>query len=59
MSPGMEHDSEVTSNTNAFLMSMGGDNTGYDKGYYNITVRYSLDGTTQYQRKHTSRIKVK
>ena len=59
MSPGMQKDSEVESMTNTFLMSLGGDNTGYDRGYYNITVRYSLDGTVQNQRTHTCRICVK
>ena len=56
---GMQPDSEVESSSNTFIMSLGGDNTGYDPGYYNITVRYSLDGTVQNQRKHVARILVK
>ena len=55
---GMQSDSEVTSTTNTFLMSLGGDNIGYDKGYYNITVRYSLDGVVQHQLEHRARILV-
>ena len=58
MSVGMQADSEVQSKTNTFLMSIGGDNTGYDPGYYNITVRYSIDGTVHSQREHTARILV-
>ena len=49
-------DTEVESTTNTFLMSLGGDNVKYDPGYYNITVRYSMDGTVQYQRKHNARL---
>ena len=56
---GMQKDSEVESTTNTFLMSLGGDNAGYDKGYYNITVRYSLDGVVQNQLEHRTRILVK
>lgn len=55
---GMQQDSEVTSTTNTFLMSLGGDNIGCDKGYYNITVRYSLDGVVQNQLEHRARILV-
>ena len=56
---GMQPDSEVESSSNTFIMSLGGDNTGYDPGYYNITVRYSLDGTVQNQHKHVARILIK
>ena len=53
---GMENDAEVESTTNTFLMSLGGDNIGYEPGYYNITVNYSLDGETQNIREHRARI---
>lgn len=56
---GMEKDATVTSTTNTFIMSMGGDNEGYERGYYNLTVRYSIDGTIQNQRTHRARILVK
>lgn len=54
----MESDSEVYSSTNTFLMSMGGDNSQYSKGYYNISVRYSIDGNTQQEITSKSRILV-
>lgn len=52
----MEEDAHVKSTTNMFLMSLGGDNIGYEPGYYNISVRYSLDGETQHDRTHRARI---
>lgn len=55
----MENDAEVHSNTNTFLMSLGGDNSGYESGYYNIIVRYSLDGVIQNEVEHKTRILVK
>lgn len=55
----MESDSEIFSSTNTFLMSIGGDNSQYSKGYYNISVRYSIDGNTQQEITSKSRILVK
>ena len=56
---GMQSDSKVSSTTNTFLMSLGNDNTGYDKGYYNIVVHYSLDGMTQNKIENKAKILVK
>lgn len=55
---GMEKDAKVTSNTNAFLMSLGGDNYTNERGYYNIVARYSLDGSVQHQKELRLRILV-
>ena len=43
----MDSDCTVDSNTNTALIGIGGDNVGYSKGYYNISVNYSIDGYTQ------------
>lgn len=56
---GMQHDTTVTSTTNAFLMSIGDGKTGYDRGYYDVTVVYSLDGTVKNQQQMHARILVK
>ena len=55
----MENDSEVTSCSNTFIMGLGGDNTVYSKGYYDVYVRYSIDGHTQQEIKSRSRILVR
>ena len=55
----MENDSEVTSWSNTFIMGLGGDNTVYSKGYYDVYVRYSIDGHTQQEVKSRSRILVR
>lgn len=55
---GMQHDTTVTSTTNTFLMSIGDGKTGYDKGYYDVTVVYSLDGIVKNQQQMHARILV-
>ena len=40
-------------------MGLGGDNTVYSKGYYDVYVRYSIDGHTQQKVKSRSRILVR
>lgn len=55
----MESDSEVTSCSNTFIMGLGGDNTVYSKGYYDVSVRYSIDGHTQQEVRSQSRILVR
>ena len=47
---GMSTISDVTSTTNAFLMSLSDGTSGYEPGYYKVTARFSLDGQIQYQR---------
>lgn len=47
---------EVDSNTDMFIMSAGKGRKQYEPGYYNIKVRYSLDGTIQYQQEHRAKI---
>ncbi len=55
---GMQHDTTVTSTTNTFLMSIGDGKTGYDKGYYDVTAVYSLDGTVTHEKNMHARILV-
>lgn len=54
----MQHDTTVTSTTNTFLMSIGDGKTGYDKGYYDVTAVYSLDGTVTHEKNMHARILV-
>ena len=55
----MNNDADVYSNTNAFIMSMGGSNANYESGFYDVTVRYSIDGEVQNQSTKKCRILVK
>lgn len=55
----MENDSEVCSCANTFIMGLGGDNTVYSPGYYDVYVRYSIDGHTQQEIKSRSRILIR
>lgn len=52
----MNDDAEVESNSNMFIMGLGKSNYIYESGYYDITVRYSLDGFTQHQCRTKTRI---
>jgi len=58
MSLGMKHDSEFTSNSEISILSLPKNDNKYQKGYYNITVKYSLDRDVQHQFKNTTNIKV-
>ena len=55
----MNNDADVYSNTNTFIMSMGGSNANYESGFYDVTVRYSIDGEVQNQSTKKCRILVK
>ena len=55
----MNNDADVYSNTNTFIMSMGGSNANYESGFYDVTVRYSIDGEVQNQYTKKCRILVK
>lgn len=44
------------SNANTCIFSIGNKNQKYVKGYYNVDVRYSVDGNVQHQQKHQARI---
>ena len=54
----MNIDSEFTSNSEISILSLPKNDNKYQKGYYNITVKYSLDRDVQHQFKNTSNIKV-
>ena len=55
----MNNDADVYSKTNTFIMSMGGSNANYESGFYDVTVRYSIDGEVQNQSTKKCRILVK
>lgn len=56
---GMNKEANVYSNTNSAIISMGKGNIKYECGYYDVNVRYSLDGNTQEQITKRARILVK
>lgn len=56
---GMNKEANVYSNTNSAIISMGNGNNNYESGYYDVSVRYSLDGNTQEQKIKRARILVK
>lgn len=56
---GMTKEANVYSNTNSAIISMGNRNNHYERGYYDVSVRYSLDGNTQEQKIKRARILVK
>ena len=55
---GMNKEANVYSNTNSAIISMGQGNIKYERGYYDVNVRYSLDGNTQEQITKRARILV-
>ena len=55
---GMNKEANVYSNTNSAIISMGKGNIKYECGYYDVNVRYSLDGNTQEQITKRARILV-
>ena len=54
----MNKEANVYSNTNSAIISMGNGNNQYEKGYYDVSVRYSLDSNTQEQKIKRARILV-
>lgn len=56
---GMNKEANVNSNTNSAIISMGNGNSHYERGYYDVSVRYSLDGNTQEQKVKRARILIK
>ena len=56
---GMRKEANVYSNTNSAIISLGNDNNYYEPGYYDVSVRYSLDSNTQEQITKKARILVK
>lgn len=56
---GMTKEANVYSNTNSAIISMGNRNNHYESGYYDVSVRYSLDSNTQEQKIKRARILVK
>ena len=45
-SVGMEKDARVYSTTNSCIISMRRDNVSYERGYYDISVQYSIDANS-------------
>ena len=56
---GMNKEANVNSNTNNAIISMGNGNNHYERGYYDVSVRYSLDSNTQEQKVKRARILVR
>ena len=56
---GMNKEANVNSNTNSAIISMGNGNNHYESGYYDVSVRYSLDSNTQEQKVKRARILVR
>lgn len=56
---GMNKEANVNSNTNSAIISMGNGNNHYESGYYDVSVRYSLDSNTQEQKTKRARILIK
>ena len=56
---GMNKEANVNSNTNSAIISMGNGNNHYERGYYDVSVRYSLDSNTQEQKVKRARILVR
>ena len=58
MSIGMNINEEFESKSEMSILSLPKNTNKYQKGYYNITVKYSLDRDVQHQFKNTSTIKI-
>ena len=56
---GMNKEANVNSNTNSAIISMGNGNNHYERGYYDVSVRYSLDSNTQEQKVKRARILIR
>ena len=56
---GMNKEANVNSNTNSAIISMGNGNNHYESGYYDVSVRYSLDSNTQEQKTKRARILIR
>ena len=56
---GMNKEANVNSNTNSAIISMGNGNNHYERGYYDVSVRYSLDSNTQEQKTKRARILIR
>lgn len=58
MSLGMSNNTQFESNGEMTILSLPKNNSKYERGYYKVTVRYSLDRDIQHQFKNTSTIRV-
>ena len=58
MSLEMSTDSRFESNTEMAILSIPKNDTRYQKGYYKVTVKYSLDRDIQHQFKNTSTLRI-
>jgi hypothetical protein len=58
MSLGMSLGTTFDSNGEMTLISLPKNNSKYERGYYKVSVKYSLDRDIQHQFKHTATIKV-
>ena len=58
VSIGMTNSSQFESNNELTILSMPMNNNEYERGYYQISVKYSLDRDIQHQFKNTTKIRV-
>jgi len=58
MSIGISDNVKINSNSEMCLLSFPKTNNRYQRGYYNVNVRYSLDGNTQQQYIKTGKIRI-
>ena len=58
MSIGISDNIKINSNSEMCLLSFPKTDNRYQRGYYNVNVRYSLDGNTQQQYIKTGKIRI-
>jgi hypothetical protein len=58
MSLGMSLGTQFDSNGEMTILSLPKNNSKYESGYYNVSVKYSLDRDIQHQFKYTTKIKI-
>ncbi len=58
MSLGMSTSKSFESNGEMTILSLPFNNNTYEKGYYNVDIRYSIDRDIQHQFKHNTKIRV-
>ena len=58
MSLGMSTDTSFDSNGEMTIISLPMNDAKYERGYYQVTVKYSLDRDIQHQFKNTSIIRI-
>ena len=58
MSIGMSNNSKTESPNEIAVVGIGGSNFRYEKGYYNVICRYSLDDFIQHSMTKTAKFRI-